>query len=455
MITQFRKTAVLVAALCTLSAAGAAGATERPRPDGDGVWRVDDYGTVLDVHGGVLDTYQVTAVSCLKGVTGTREKGTPARYTMADREVYTLRTGTRATLRVDGSPGDRSLRRIAALPATCRAPQPGAFDVFWQTFQENYPFFAAKGIDWRQVRDRYRPRAEAARTDAELYAVLTEMVAPLHDAHVVVSADRTGFFGMSRPGTVVPGPDLDAKVTAFVERRDLKGPLRPYASGRIGYADVPAPGGGSYGYLRLSAFSGYSERNTYAANRAELDRALDAILTPDRVHRLRGLILDVRVNGGGSDSLGLDLAARLTDRPYFAYAKRTRHTAPRPQYVRPAAATRYTGPVALLTGGSTFSAGETFTQAMVERPAPTTRIGEPTQGVFSDVMERALPGEGHEEWWFGLPNEEFVARDGRTTFDGTGVPPLLPEPVFTDEEFAHDRDSAFDRAVGWLGERAR
>ncbi|MFI1172343.1 S41 family peptidase [Streptomyces melanogenes] len=457
MITQFRKTAALVAGLCALGAlttTGAAGAAERPGPEG--IWQVDDYGTVLAVHGGALDTYQVTSVSCLKGVTGTRDKDTPARYAMADGDVYTLRTGVRARLHIDGSPGDRSLRRLTALPATCRAPQPGAFDVFWQTFQENYPFFAAKGIDWKEVRDRYRPRAEAARTDAELYAILTEMVAPLHDAHVVVSADKTGFFGMTRPGTVVPGPGLDTKVRAFVERRDLKGrSLRPYANGRIGYADVPAPGGGNYGYLRLSAFSGYTETNTYAANRAELDRAVDAILTPDRAHRLRGLILDVRVNGGGSDSLGLDLAARLTDRPYFAYAKRTRHTAPQPQHVRPAAATRYAGPVALLTGGSTFSAGETFTQAMMERPAPTTRIGEPTQGVFSDVMERALPGEGHDKWWFGLPNEEFLTRDGRTTFDGVGVPPLLPEPVFTDAEFAHDRDSAFDRAVGWLGERGR
>lgn len=332
MITQFRKTAALVAGLCALGAlttTGAAEAAERPGPDG--IWEVDDYGTVLALRGGVLDTYQVTSVSCLKGVAGTHENNTPARYAMADGDVYTLRAGVRAKLHIDGSPGDRSLRRLTALPATCRAPQPGAFDVFWQTFQENYPFFAAKGIDWKEVRERYRPRAEAARTDAELYDILTEMVAPLHDAHVVVSADKTGFFGMTRPGTVVPGPGLDSKVRAFVERRDLKGQsLRPYANGRIGYADVPAPDGGSYGYLRLSAFSGYSKANTYAANRAELDRALDAILTPDRVHRLRGLILDVRVNGGGSDSLGLDLAARLTDRPYFAYAKRTRHTAPSP-----------------------------------------------------------------------------------------------------------------------------
>ena len=32
------------------------------------------------------------------------------------------------------------------------------------------------------------------------------------------------------------------------------------------------------------------------------------------------------------------------------------------------------------------------------------------------------------------------------SFDGNGIPPHIDEPVFTDEEFAPDRDSVFDRA---------
>ncbi|KPC66456.1 protease, partial [Streptomyces sp. NRRL WC-3753] len=106
---------------------------------------------------------------------------------------------------------------------------------------------------------------------------------------------------------------------------------------------------------------------------------------------------------------------------------------------------RYTGPVAVLTGGSTVSAGETFTQALMDRPGRTVRIGQPTQGVFSDVMRRKLPN-GMAAW---LPNEEFLTRSGRT-FDGTGVPPHLTEPVFTEDEFDKKRDSAFDRALNVL-----
>ncbi|GGW14503.1 hypothetical protein GCM10010264_59090 [Streptomyces globisporus] len=99
----------------------------------------------------------------------------------------------------------------------------------------------------------------------------------------------------------------------------------------------------------------------------------------------------------------------------------------------------------MLTGGSTFSAGETFTQALMDRPGRTVRIGQPTQGVFSDVMVRKLPN-GMSAF---LPNEEFLTSSGRT-FDGTGIPAHLTEPVYTKEEFDRGKDSAFDRAVNVL-----
>lgn len=449
-----------VTASVALPLAPAGARPSRPPQPPAGVWQADGYGEVFSLDGSRLQEYQVTGVSCIKGVSAGRAGGQAgaARYANAHGDVFTVRsTGRpdRAAMHIDGSPGDRGLRRIAALPADCLKEKPGgpvaAFDVFWQTFEENYPFFAAKGIDWQAVRDRYRPRIGPRTTDAELFAVFREMVSPLHDAHVAVLAGDTGRFGSTRPGTEMPGEALDTKVTSYIEKRDLLGTtLRKFAGGRIGYAELP----GGQGYLRISGFGGYAEANDFAANSAVLDETLDTIFTRASTARLRGLIIDLRINGGGSDSLGLQLAGRLTGRPYFAYAKRARNdpadasrfTRPQPQYVRPAAAPRYTGPIAVLTGGSTISAGETFTQALMERPGRTVRIGENTQGVFSDAMERELPGG----WQIRLPNEEFLTRSG-STFDGPGIPPQLPEPVFTEEEFAKGRDSAFDRAVAVLG----
>ncbi|AWT47369.1 MULTISPECIES: S41 family peptidase [Streptomyces] len=448
---------IVTATAAALALAGqAVPAATAHHPTADGIWRMDGYGTVLSIRNGTFQEYQTTTVSCLKG--DSAERSGPGTYTMPDGTVLTVRIqggGDHGSLRVEGSVGDRNLHRIPELPEACTRPAPegplAAFDVFWQSFEENYPFFSAKGIDWHAVRDRYRPRVHAGTTRDELYAVFSEMVKPLHDAHVAVQ-DGDRVFAQVRPGTAVPTEELDTKVKKFVVARDLKNArnLQDFANGRITYADLP----GALGYVRISGFGGYAGHGaSYAAQLAELDRALDTVLSRERTQRLKGLIIDVRINGGGSDALGVHIAERLTDTAYLAYSKRarndpadpSRHTRPQPVYVTPAQGPRYTGPVAVLTGGSTFSAGETFTQALMDRPGKTVRIGRPTQGVFSDVMSRTLPN-GMSAW---LPNEEFLTRSGGT-FDGTGIPPHLTEPVFTKEEFDKQRDSAFDRALGVL-----
>ncbi|MFJ8490862.1 hypothetical protein ACIRBZ_21280 [Streptomyces sp. NPDC094038] len=78
-------------------------------------------------------------------------------------------------------------------------------------------------------------------------------------------------------------------------------------------------------------------------------------------------------------------------------------------------------------------------------PAACTRPSATDPRTAFDVMTRTLPN-GMAVW---LPNEEYLTRTG-TTFDGTGVPPRISGPVFTDEEFTKGRDSAFDRAVELL-----
>ncbi|MEU1103593.1 S41 family peptidase [Streptomyces tibetensis] len=452
-------TAIALALAAAAATAAPATAATTGKPGTDGLWRMDGYGTVLSLDGDTLQEFQTTSVSCLKGDSARRSG--PRTYTTPDGTTLTVRPGpgrNRAALGYETSVGHRSLRRIQELPAGCTRPTPQdprtAFDVFWHSFAENYPFFAAKGVDWQDVRDRYRPKVHQDTTREELFGIFSHMVRPLYDAHVAVR-DGDQVFAQVRPGTEPPSPELDARVKKFITERDLRNaPYREdFANGRITYADLPGRATGQ-GYLRISGFSGYAADDApYSVHFAELDKALDTILTTERTQRLKGLIIDLRINGGGSDALGIHIAERLTDTPYVAYAKRARnhptdpgrHTRPEPIRVVPADGPRYTGPIAVLTSGTTVSAGETFTQALIDRPGGTVRVGQPTQGVFSDVMQRNLPNGMTAI----LPNEEFLNRSGRT-YDGTGIPPHLTEPVFTKEEFDKKRDSAFDRAVSVL-----
>ncbi|MFI0738322.1 S41 family peptidase [Streptomyces sp. NPDC021100] len=457
-----RTAAVLLttAVALTTAAAGIAPAPDQAAaaPRQDGVWRTDGYGTLISVEDGGrrLRTYDTTAVSCLPGLLEAKGDGS-GRFTDAEGAGLTIDAAgrDRARLAYEGSVGHVTLRRAGALPADCTAgPKPGeggrpdprrVFDVFWRTYAENYPFFKAHGVDWKAVGDRFRPRVAAHTTDDELFDVLRQMIEPLHDGHTSVVASKDKRFGGHRADTTLPTPESMARIDKAVAEAVAEAvgvPLRTWAQGAISYADLPD----GTGYLRVTRFNRFAAKGGPKADEAELDRALDHILA----RAPRGLIVDLRFNGGGSDRLGIRVAERLTDRPYTAYLKHARNdpdnprkfTPPVPVRVTPSPSPRYTGPLAVLTGRLTISAGETFTQALMGRSPAPVRIGENTQGVFSDVLERRLPNG----WTFGLPNEEFMRPGDRRTYDVTGIPPTIRTPVFTEEEFAEHRDSALTRA---------
>ncbi|MFB8238314.1 S41 family peptidase [Kitasatospora purpeofusca] len=454
----------------TIGTAGAVGAA----PDGDGdarrpgvnrlegVWQTDGYGIVVEVHGTAFTTYDVTRISCTPGFYSGTQVGAPGRdgtvrYGQSGKAYasfsLTPRGHGRAVYQEDGAASARDLTRLpGGLPAQCRQPAPqdalATFDRFCATFEENYPFFAAKGIDWRAKGAQARAGITAQTGPDDLQKILVGLLEPLGDAHTALGRKRpgggfAGVFGGLRPGTAEPTDEVREQAARAVAAQ-LLAPEQTFGRGLLGVGELP----GGIGYLRVSGFDGYVEDGPYQDHAAELDRALDLLLA--HPGRLNGVVVDLRLNGGGSDRLGLRIASRLTDRPFLAYRKvarndpadPTRFTRPQPSVVRPAAGTtRYTGPVALLTAGSTVSAGETFTQAMAERRPAPVRIGENTQGVFSDIMFKPLSAD----FVAVLPNEKFLTRSG-STFDGPGIPPDVRTPVFTPEELSQGRDSALTEA---------
>ncbi|MDQ0943242.1 hypothetical protein [Streptomyces sp. V1I1] len=120
--------AALLAVTAGMALPLAPAGAEPARPP-SGVWRVDGYGEVLTLDAGHLQEYEVTGVSCVKGVAAERAggQGGTARYAGDGGFVFTVRSKgrpDRAAMHIDGSPGDRGLRRIDALPADCLRPAP-------------------------------------------------------------------------------------------------------------------------------------------------------------------------------------------------------------------------------------------------------------------------------------------------------------------------------------------
>ncbi|MFE6050942.1 S41 family peptidase [Kitasatospora sp. NPDC056446] len=460
------RTAAAVVALATaagLAAPGVAAAQGRPGSPPVGFWRTDGYGMVIAIAGDRLTAYDVTEHSCVPGWITATQAGPPGqdgttRYTMGTNALTLTPKGRdRLVDQEEGGVGSKALTRLAALPALCAAPASNdplaVFDRFWETFEENYPFFAAKGIDWQAVRDEQRRRITPATTTEQVQEVFVDMLRPLGDAHTglarVVDGQPKPVFGGRRPGTTERTKELTAQARQ-ASAAQLTGPEQLFAGGRLGVGLLPD----GIGYLRVSSFNSYTDGD-YRSQVDELDKALDALLAdPDR---LTGLVVDVRLNGGGSDALGLHIAARLTDCPYVAYRKvarndpadPTKFTRPQPITVRPSAGGHFTGPVAVLTSSISASAAETFTQAMMGRSPHVVRIGENTQGVYSDVLMKTLS----PDFMVVLPNEKYLTRSG-STFDGPGIPPDVRTPVFTPDELAGLKDSALSTARRVLTDQA-
>jgi hypothetical protein len=439
----------------------------------DGVWKSQGYGSVIEIQGPVLKAFEVTEQTCVPGITAKRDNAVvpdrEATFRTADGDVFFVRSGGSADHRLlhyDGSASDVRIDRLPRKPDACDHPARDTplvtFDVFTRTWAEHYISFDLKHVNWNKIVAENRPKIAPQTTPARLFEVLEAMIKPFGDAHTFIEA-RTlkRYFHGLRPGTDRVISDLAGnggseeggfaefrktglpRLLTFTDKAYLHGPLKQYCNGQIQYGRIDD----ATGYLRILSFSGYAKNGGFAKGAEALETSLDEIFS-DR--GLRALVIDMRINFGGADPYGLSIASRLANNEYLAYTKEARsdpadHDKWTPgdvSTVRPSSQPGFHGSVVELTGPLTISAGETFTQALMGRTPHVTRIGENTQGVFSDVLVKQLPNG----WVFGLPNEVYRTTAG-AAFDGLGIPPDVNVPVFAAFDIAAGKDPAMAAAL--------
>lgn len=277
-----------------------------------------------------------------------------------------------------------------------------SFAILVGDMDRRYSYFIHKGIDWSALTERYRARAESAKDAESFAAVIGEMLAELKDAHVWISL----------PGQALRNT-FSKQITPNFELEATLGLLREVQSfGKTGLTGRTAQG---YGYINVASLQ--EDETTFSRLAEALEGMLDA----------PGLIIDLRVNQGGSEERAQRLASMLADaeRVYALSKFRAgpRHddfTAPVERRIAPREGKTFVGPIAVLIGPGCISSGEGF--AMMLQALPHARLlGQPTRGASGNPAPVALPNGVtvfYSRWVGMLP-------DG-TPIEDRGVLPDVP-----------------------------
>jgi peptidase S41-like protein/tricorn protease-like protein len=438
-----------------------------------GSWTSEGYGLFFHIDPSRIVASEITSISCLPAWNAGRiaNQGDAwvfqGGFASGDEiiRIYPGANANMAILRRSDDMAAMALHRVSSPPPPCKRPVKDTpianYDVLWTTFAENYPFFELHGVDWDAVDRQFRPLVGSKTTPNELFSIFRQMLAPLRDSHVVLDVfppgTPRGKDWLKTPLREVwlhkpdPEPFEDAdfdRANEIIEFRYIDGKVQTFCRGQIRFGLMR---GGQVGYLGVLSFHQYTTDDDLPAGLACIRAAGDVIFVKTR--DVKGLVIDVRSNSGGEDAFVLELASRLTDRRYLAFGKRVRITSEKkvrftsrhPIFVEPSRGPRYLGEAVLLAGRYSASAAETFTMALMGRQPEICRIGENTQGVFSDVLDRRLPNG----WRLVLPNEIYVTAGGKS-FDVAGVPPDVAVAGFSRKDFGSERDPALEKALALL-----
>jgi hypothetical protein len=303
------------------------------------------------------------------------------------------------------------------------------FEIFWREFDRYYSFFMYKEIDWYAQYYKYRPQVTTSTTGEELFTILSSMVDILKDGHVNIYTPH-GTYAYEDWWRDYP-INYDSEI---IKQNYLKNGYRIVGNDIFTYGILNE----EIGYIHISSFGGLEDWNL----------KIDNIL--ENYKNLKGLVIDVRNNGGGSTNYSDHLAPRFADQrrlyAYIQWRNGPNHddfTEPTEDYVEPSEEWRFTRPVALLTNRLCFSTTEHFVLMMRVFPHVTV-IGDVTGGGSGNPILRELPSG----WvyrisrWISLTPEKEI-------YEGIGLEPDILVNI-SEEDSLIGKDTIMETAIQTL-----
>lgn len=387
---------------------------------------------------------------------------------------------------------------------------------FWSDARQYFVHFDnAPELDWNQTYLDFLPKVMAAETTYDYYRVMMQLAPLLRDGHTnIYPLEQLAERFFARPAlatalvedkvviTGVTSKALTSRLRTGDEIVAIDGvPVRRYAEDEVApFVSSSTPQDRAlrtYSYQLLAgdaavpvrltlrdgagrqreetvARGGTQDLATYekfafrmlpgeiayiALDHFESDEGLQAFTQAlPRILRARGLVIDVRRNGGGSTFHGERILQHLTREPIpramsfmrgssIALSEQSRLVLWEPmaqtEQAQHSAAEVFEGPVAVLTSAQTFSAAEDFVLAFKALKRGAT-IGATTAGSTGQPTGVRLPGGG----WGRICFKRDLLPDGGKLV-GIGIAPdIAAAPTL--QSIRKGTDPVLERAVSYL-----
>ncbi len=276
------------------------------------------------------------------------------------------------------------------------------FEYLWNECDKKYSYFELKNINWDEMHSKYAAKVYDGMSQDSLFKVMGAMLRELKDDHTnLMSSLNISFYGVQKLGQ----DNYDARIL-----RENYLPPDFYISGPFVH-DFILNTNKEIGYIRFSGFTGTVD-----------DENLNFIL--DKYKNTKGLILDLRENGGGYVSDIYKIMSRFVEEPTNLFYSRLKNglghndfSTPEVAIVEPSKSIRYKNKIMVLIDRGTYSAGSMFSLSTKVIPNMVL-VGDSTGGGLGLPNGGQLPNG----WTYRFSVSQAMDLNLNNSFE-KGVPP--------------------------------
>lgn len=283
------------------------------------------------------------------------------------------------------------------------------FETFWTLIDENYCYFDEKNVDWDALYTLNRVKISNEDTDEnQLYIILAEMLDELRDGHVNLYRRNGGKYKYNYKEGYETNFDWKLLYRNYLSNNAT---YKLDESFRYGIID-------SILYLNITGFGSIVVNGKSDLNPITIEAQFDELIA--KYPYAKGLIIDVRDNGGGNTSNPDAILSRLIKESTITHYMRVKDGPGHDEFAEPYAyyveprLPYYNKQVVLLTNRSSYSATNYFASSMKLIPENVKLVGGKTGGGGGLPITKDLPNG----WIVRLPSAQMLSIDKQQIEEG-------------------------------------